>query len=369
MRRVFFTAAMVVLPATASSQGADLRLAEATRVGPPTHEFGAISDVALDATGSLWIADGMSGEVHVVINGVLSRVAGPGQGPGELTPGPLELVVMPGDTILVVEPHAARLSHFAPGGAFIRTVRLASVEGLTSDWRQGADGELLAQVNVQTLRRPGVSPQEGGNPIVAFNAEGERLRSVATLSAGESFRMGPAGVPAITLLGAQPVWTVDSDGRVLTARTDSFRVAAVAGDGSAVTLVNDGVDSQPINGELEQKARELLRETMSARRMPPQAVEQLVGAAGVAERAPVLGGLLAGPDGSVWVREGARTAADLIDLEQPGGRTWRIFSRTGQPRGSITLPSGFKPVEWRGDQLAGIVVDDVGRTSAVVLQR
>ena len=61
--------------------------AEQIRIGPPVHEFGSITDVALDAAGRLWIVDGMVGELFVADGAEARRVATPGEGPGELSPG------------------------------------------------------------------------------------------------------------------------------------------------------------------------------------------------------------------------------------------------------------------------------------------
>jgi hypothetical protein len=180
--------------------------------------------------------------------------------------------------------------------------------------------------------------------------------------------MGDGPMPIITLLAPQPLWDTDERGRVLVASTHAYEVRAHAGGGAPQTVIAREVDGGRVASDIEAAARELLRDALLARRTPAQIVDQMVAAAGVSERAPVIGGLLAGPDGTIWVREAATTAAELVDIEQPGGRTWRIHDAQGRAIATATLPAGFRPLEWRGNSLVGIARDALDQTSAVVLR-
>ncbi|HUF67324.1 MAG TPA: hypothetical protein VMM79_01640, partial [Longimicrobiales bacterium] len=57
-------AAIMIGAAPLGAQAPAWTFTEDRRVGPPAAEFGAITDVALDGSGRLWIADGMAGELH-----------------------------------------------------------------------------------------------------------------------------------------------------------------------------------------------------------------------------------------------------------------------------------------------------------------
>jgi hypothetical protein len=352
----------------AAAQTATIRLTEVARVGPPVNEFARVSDVAADGAGGVWIADGMAGELYLHRNGATRRVAGPGQGPGELTAGAIELVVLPGDSVLVIEPHARRWSVFAPSGAFVETVVLEGLNALARVWRPGADGTVLARVHEQTMMMPGAPPPTGGDPIVAFDRNGRRVATLATLSISETFRAGQGGMPAITLLAAEPVWDADASGRLLLANTAAYAVDARAGTGPATPLIRRDTQGGTVPRSVEAKARELLRETLAGRRMPPQVMDQLVGSAAIASRMPVLGAVLTGPRGSVWVLDAARDADELVDLELPGGGSWRVYDPAGRPIGTATTPAGFRAVGFDGALLSGIMFDELGSTSALVLR-
>lgn len=358
----------LVLASAVSAQVTPWTVTEERRAGPPQIEFGSISDVALDAAGRLWIMDGMSGELHVIEGGRRRLIASAGRGPGELQPGAVELVVLPGDTVLAVEPHTLRWHCFAPDGSYTRTVTITGEAGMTNGWRMLPDGRLAARLLPATVVLPDAPPSSGGDPVRAFDVDGAASEVLAELPPTESFRMGSGPMPIITLLAPQPLWAVDERGRVLVASTHAYAVRATDGLGSTSTVVERNAQGGRIGADLAAAARELLREQFAQRRTPPPVLDRLVADARIAEAAPVIGGLMAGPDGTIWIREAAQTGDDLVDIQQPGGRTWRVHDAEGRLVGTALMPAGFQPVEWRGDRLVGIGRDDLGQTYAVVLR-
>jgi hypothetical protein len=358
----------LILASPLSAQPAPWTFTEERRAGPPQLEFGSISDVALDAAGRLWIMDGMSGELHVIEAGRRRLIASAGRGPGELQPGAVELVVLPGDTVLVVEPHTLRWHRFDPDGSYASTVTITGETGMTSGWRILPDGRLAARLLPATVVLPDSPPSSGDDPVRAFDASGVAGETLAELPPTESFRMGSGPMPIITLLAPQPLWAVDERGRVLVASTHAYAVRATAGEGGTTTVVESTAQGGRIGADLAAAARELLREEFAQRRTPPPVLDRLVADAHIAETAPVIGGLMAGPEGTIWIREAARTGDELVDIQQPGGRTWRVHDAQGRLVGMALMPGGFQPVEWRGDRLVGIGRDDLGQTYALVLR-
>jgi hypothetical protein len=366
------TAAMfLVIAATAETgmaQNRTISISEVARVGPPDREFARISDVAADGAGGVWVADGMAGELYLHRNGTTRRIAGPGQGPGELTPGVVELVLLPGDSVLVIEPHARRWSLFAPSGAFVETITLEGLNALARVWRLGADGMVLARVHEQTMLLPGAPSPSEGDPIVAFDRSGRRVATLARLPLSETFRMGAGGMPAITMLAAEPIWDADASGRLLLANTAAYAVDLRAPGVPPATLIRGDAQGAAVPRPVEAKARELLRETLAGRRMPPQLMDQFVASATVAPRLPVLGAVLAGPNKTVWMLDGARTGDELVDLEFPGGRSWRVYDHAGRPIGAAIAPTGFRAFGFNGRLLSGMILDEFGGTTALVLR-
>ncbi|MEX2531834.1 MAG: MotA/TolQ/ExbB proton channel family protein [Gemmatimonadota bacterium] len=350
-----------------SAQPPQWHVFEERRVGPPSAEFASITDVALDDSGRLWIVDGMAGEVFLDEAGKLRRVARSGQGPGELTPGAVEIVRLPGDTMLVVEPQSWRLHRFAPDGAFVRSSRIAGETGMTGQWHYVSGGGLAARIYPASVGGPSVSPA-GGDPVRTFDLEGRAGDILAMLPPTESFRMGAGPLPILTLLAPQPVWSIDIEGQILIGSTHAYEVRAVAPDGTASTVVEEPLDAKPVGREMEGRARELLRESLMERRTPPPVVEQMVEAAGVSEHAPVLGGVLAGPDRTVWVQLAASTSEELVDLERPGSPSWRVYDESGGRIANVTLPKGVRVLGWSGERLVGITLGELGEPSAVVLR-
>lgn len=361
-------AAGLTLAGAAAAQVPEWRITPEMRVGSPDVEFGGITDVALDGAGRLWIVDGMVGELHVATPRGVRRVATQGRGPGELSAGALELVVLPGDTVLVIDPQSRRLDRFAPDGSYVRSASLSGEDGMTGGWRSLPGGGLAARVYPGTVVRPGAQqPPSQGDPVRAFDGTGVAGDVLAMLPPTESFRMGAGPLPVLTLLAPQPLWDVDAGGRIFVASTHRYEVTAHDGDARR-TLVTRPMDVRGVRGDVAEAARVLLRETLSQRRTPAAVADRMVAAAEVAEEAPVIGGVMAGPDGTVWVQDAAHTGEQLLDLQRPGGPSWHIFDAQGRTAGTATLDVGVQPVEWRGSRLAAIARDSLGRTAAVVLR-
>lgn len=362
------TLALILVGAPGAAAAQSWNVSEELHVGPPELEFGALTDVALDSAGRLWIADGMAGELYVSEGGPVRRVATAGGGPGELRPGAIELVVLPGDTVLVIEPQTRRMHRFSADGVYSGTISFSGEEEMTGGWRLLPGGGLAARVYPATVIRPGESPPANGDPVRAFTFDGRAGAVLSALPPTESFRMGAGSMPIITLLAPQPLWDVDALGRVLIASTHAYEVRAHTPSAAPVLVVREAVAGRRIGGDLQAAARELLRETLAQRRTPPAVMERMVADARMADEGPVLGGIMAGPAGTVWLQEAAATGDDLLDLERPGGSAWRIYDAQGKAVGTATFPRGVRPVEWRGDRLAAIARDELGRTWAVVLR-
>jgi hypothetical protein len=358
--------------ATACAPYADAQetwtVSEERRIGPPAAEFGAVTDAAMDGAGRLWVVDGLSGELHIAGENELRRIAGPGQGPGELSPGAIEIVMLAGDTALVIEPQTRRMHRYAPDGTHVRTTTITGEEGLTGGWRALPGHRLAARIYPSSIIRPAGAAGPAGDPVREFDALGAAGDVLAMLPPTESFRMGDGPMPIITLLAPQPVWDVDESGRVVEASTHTYEVRAHGSDDVAATILAQPADGNEVDAALEAKARELLRETLLERRTPRPVADQMVAAASVAEAAPVLGGIMAGPAGTLWVQQAASTADELLDLQRPGGPTWHIHDDRGRHIGTATMPVGVQPLEWRGNRLVGIARDPLGRTSAIVLR-
>ena len=81
--------------------------------GDPDYLFGSITSVAADLQGRIYVGDGSAGTVRVYgQDGVfLRRIAGPGQGPGEVSGGPVDVSVGPDGRLYVQDD--MRVSVFA----------------------------------------------------------------------------------------------------------------------------------------------------------------------------------------------------------------------------------------------------------------
>lgn len=121
------------------------RLEETLRIGSIDGEdpylFGWISDIAVDAQGSIYLLEGQSREVRVFdAAGQYSRtIARSGAGPGELA-NPVALRWLPGHLLLVVDYGNARYSVFDTIGSFLTSAR-RNLPPQHIPWRGAVDGK------------------------------------------------------------------------------------------------------------------------------------------------------------------------------------------------------------------------------------
>lgn len=279
--------------------------------------------------------------------GYLYSVGGRGDGPGEFQ-GARRLFRAPGDSLVVADGIAGRLSLLDPDGGFVRSHNVgwgrASPSGRLADGRMVhltyADPELA--VAVGHVRVP--------LHLLLFAPERALEDTAAVLPGGDEYRVEVQGgisnydVP----FGRQQNIAVAGD-RIYSGLGEVFEVEVRRADGVLESLIRAAVRPRSVRPEDLERWRRGLLERASERSRP--AVERVVRDAPVPATMPAYSAFRVDAEGNLWVRVYAPPGEPAV--------TWRVFDPRGRWLGEVDLPEGLDVTEIGADYLLGIVRDEL----------
>jgi hypothetical protein len=318
--------------------------------------FSAITDIDVDSRGRAYVADWLAARLIVLdADGRILRTVGrKGLGPGEFR-GIRGVQVLPGDSLLVYDPGAARLSVFAPDADKPSyTVNLgAALDGPEPFIlrRATADGAYVALIRPQ-FTPDATAPRR--DEVRVLNPDGSPRGGVlrdfpsrsflrVDMGGGYSVMPNPFGREALMALGPDGaihlVWndslaveTMDLTGR----RTGGFSIPY-----SAPAVSSDDVD----------EATSKLPRQIAAAFSP-------VLADSVPSRWPAVRGFTADERGRLWVGLPAK-GSDPAE--------WIVLESSGRYLGSVFLPAGFEMMAVKADRAYGVMTAESGVPQVTIL--
>ena len=313
-------------------------------------ELSVVGPLAVGADGSIYLADGQDRIVVLNAAGELQRVLGRGgAGPGEFMIIN-DVRLLPGDSLLVVDPAQARISVFRPHSAVLDHTRpLGDEPGeLVVQVAPGADGRLLTH----SMRAHGpVGDPRSRDDVVRTQDRSGTARPVLALSPNEVLQMEMQGAMGYFMPGFAPRRIVRlRDGRVYTARTDSSTVRVFDASGSQVAAFTP-------SGLPE-------RHSISAREY--DSVTASFGDAALVRRArplvqqrwrtwPLIDDMLVDDRGGVWIKPARQ-----------GRNRWLHHDAAGALVGSLELPANAMPRVIAGGRVYSVVKDELDVPRVVV---
>lgn len=361
--------------ATAWRVSEELRIGVAE--GDPNLQFGQIVGLDVGSDGSIYVLDQLGQRVQVFdAQGTYLRTIGrPGSGPGELSPATLAVFLTAGDTVLVPDIMQQRATRYTPDGTPVGQVALQMLEGMPVRWMHGPDGSIVEQTRVIPVPGATAAADSSSGVIRRRDMAGSVRDTMLTLPPSESFTMR-GNTPNFRLFSSEPLWAVLTDGRLAVAMNDRYRIELHDADGALRRVIVRQVEASPVRDADKEQLRDRMREVMAQSGAPPQAIQMVVANMEFAPNFPVLSELQAGPDGTLLVQR--VTTVDKMNLSgsgaaafEMGAPEWDVFDREGRLLGVLTLPERFRPLRIVGDEIYGVIRDelDVQQVMKLRIQR
>lgn len=330
----------------------------------PEYLFGEISALAVDARGTVYVADATAQQVRAFASdGTHLRSYGsPGSGPGELGSF-VNGVAVSGNTLFVVDAIGNdRITTFdRTSGAHLGSVPYDLSAGLPIRWDSSDEHLLVVQRRMASFGgEPTPVETGGGDPVVVLGADGEVGDTLVVLPPGRSFQMS-GGEARLRILEAEPVWDVGHDGRLAFGLNSEYRIEERDASGRTERVVTRPFTPRPVTESDRESILDALRGLMEEQGLPSGIVDQMVSGQEFAESYPAFTSLLVGPEGTLWVQR-IRTADELdalgFDMQDLGSSEWEVFDADGRYLGVVTVPERVQPMLVRGDAIYGVARDD-----------
>lgn len=317
-------------------------------------ELGDLGDVDVVQGRGVLLLDELAVNIRVLSNsGDLLAVMGrDGQGPGEFDPQGLSRIVTTDSSVIVPDLFLQRLTEFALDGEVLGTHPFPLPAVYAVDWRSFPGGGLAFRAYEQF-----------GDQIIRM--VGETVDTIFSSPLSNDFW----GL----LLPPQLLWDLSTDGDLVLARSDQ----------GTVDLRREGMEqpvwrarwADPAEGLREEDVshlEDLLTENI-LRESPdisPELLAQNLATITYPDQAPKLAGILAAPNGDVWVqrakpvREMGVKVLLIGSVEGYGGRHWEVLDPDGFLKARVRLPESFTPRRFSGEWIYGILEDELGVETA-----
>lgn len=338
--------------------GQEWRLVPQTTIGSVEGDgpdvFAQVVDVELDPMGRVWIADGQQHQIRVFDStGVHVRSIGrKGGGPEEFN-GIAGMSWAADGTLWVLDGGNLRFAVYDTAGRFVTTHR-RDVNITVTPWPLGFDsrGNLYDRASVTSHDDP----------------EERIVRFAPVLQPRDTFRVPPFPEPMFELVREQggnrsisrvnipfaptQQWRLDPQGHVWIAVTDRYRLTRYRFDGTVDRVVERPAKPLAVTAE---DRRKMLESYGDFQRSGGRIDESRI-----PRTKPVMDWFFVTSDSHVWVRP-IRGGTPVLD----------VFTPNGDYLGEVSLPGRLLPSPTpavRGDRMAGVVVDEDGVQSVVLMR-
>lgn len=355
-----------------------LRIGE-TEGGRAELQFGTIAGLDIDSQGNIHVLDQQASKIRVFgpDGSYLREMGGPGSGPGELSPAAVGLIITPGDTVVVPDPAQARLTRYAPDGEPLGSTPLNMAQGIPMRWDVMPDRRMVSQVRMMPM--PGSQPPAGGQPaemhdwLLLRAPDGTVTDTVLELPAGQTFQFQQGGGARIRIFEPEPIWAIDSEGRIIYGINSDYRLRMHDEQGELQRIVTLPFELRPVTETDQDAFRRFIQEAWANAGVPPAAMDQLLAGLSFGDNYPAFANIIGGPNGTIWVQH-VKTAQDVADeggefsAQDVGASDFDVFDAEGRFMGVLALPDRFQPLRVSGDRIYGVWRDELDVQHVMVLE-
>jgi len=346
------------------SDGEGWTLEEEVRIGAfdgdPNHQFAQVGSIAVTSLGEILVMDRQIREVRVFSSSgeYLRSFGSPGEGPGQFGMGVADVLVMPGDTVLIPDPRNQRVHRFRSDGHLLGSAPLpmARYRPLRFKWNPSSNRAAVQLRPTETLS------DEGGNPsdqIRLLESSGEIGTLLLVVPSG-----GLLGPNIVRYFTPEPAWALTDSSTVLYAVNSEYRIRAYDSAGQLRRVISRPQETRPITERDIRAFFSYLDRAWLAAGVPPSRLQENHQRVSFAKTFPAFYAFEVGFDGSLWVQP-VRAPGDLSDeeidrynfLEDFGASGWEVFDRNGRFLGIVSMPPRFQPRLFVDDLIYGVQRD------------
>jgi hypothetical protein len=346
--------------------GQEWKLEEELKIGTvegaTEFQFVAIlrGGVAVDSQGRILVLDVAVQEIRLYSpeGTYLRTLATRGEGPGELKSA-RDLLMGPGDTLLVPDWGNQRMNRFAPDGSFAGDARFwPRREGLSITFRANSAGLIVEQVS--SFVQGGADLENPRYFFVRWAAGRTRSDTLLAFTSETEVVDEPWYAP-------QPCWDVTNGGGLLFGVSDQYRFKVISSDGALERIVTRAYEPEPVSQEDIERAVSHLEARWRSMGLSPSTRAELSQQQHFNELFPAFRALYEGPSGTTWAQK-QKPPSEMVEGEAPphtwpsdwARQEWDVFDSGGRFLGAVTMPPRFTPAVFRGDRIYGVSTDELG---------
>ncbi|MCG6955093.1 MAG: hypothetical protein LJF04_03800 [Gemmatimonadetes bacterium] len=344
--------------------------------GEPAYEFGVVlpGAIAVDSHRQIYVLDSQAQEIRLFSGEGehIRTLTAKGNGPGELASA-RDLLMGPGDTLFVPDWRTQRMSRFAPDGSFGGDSRFwPRKEGLSIAFRTNGSGLIVEQVGSFVYGTP--EPENPRDALVRWASGRVRSDTLALVPTGQdTYQEG--GFIGTVWYAPVPCWDLTEDGGILFGMNDQYRFRLISPEGEVDRIVTRAYEPRPVSDRDIERAMSHMEDRWKRMGASPSNMTRLVQAQHFSEFLPAYQSLYEGPSGTIWVQK-TKPPSEMAEDETlwftwPSDwatQDWDVFDAEGRYLGVVTMPPRFTPSVFRGDEIYGVALDEVGVSYVVRLR-
>lgn len=334
--------------------------------GNPRTEFLRVGTVLRLANGDIVVPNAGTSQVRIFdrTGRYLRALGRSGSGPGEFAN--LNLVGRAGDTLLIADYTAARITLFLASGPLVRTIPITArdPQGRFSVLGRLRDGRWA----VRSASTPNIyGPQRTYRDtvrvgVIAPDASGT-VTWLGEFPGTTFFVHNPTRGPHGDAVGIVPLaprsLSVVAGDEILVGDPGSNVIGAYSSAGTVLRLITLPLSAKPLTDERIARVRRRALAGNPSERARPY-LTALHSRSAMGTTLPVFGDMVPAPDAWLWVQQGS------ADADEPS--TWLVLDPAGKPKAAVVAPAGFRITEVGPGYVLGVHTDADGVETVRVYQ-
>jgi len=323
--------------------------------GAPAYQLGHVWDAVVISDTVVVIADRGTRQVRYFSTrgNHLRTVGGTGDGPGEFRW--IDWMGERGDTVVVWDSFAARVTLLRPDGTVARTLRVvAAAHDVHPAVGLLPDGSLVLRVPTPQAEIKKGKWIEPASYLRVSTIDGAKVGQVGPLVLGERFTRfeGRNSVTANVIFGRRGIVATAPSG-VLTGTGDHFELTLRHPDGTPVRTIGRRHSPTAASASVIEAYRQQLVNTSDLATIDPmmaQVQRRLFAELPHRDTLPAITRALVDGRGNVWMEE--------FRIDEKATGTWSVFDPGGRWLGQVQTPAGVKVLSISHNAVLGLTKDE-----------